>query len=272
MTVATARSDRGWGNWPTTVPVVTVAGGAVGSATAWTVATVSGEPPPKTKVVLPMVAVPASWVGSASVAVGAMAPVPGTMVDTPASEVPAGVMPPSTVRVLPLATTVSRDSGAPSGHASTPASMDGGPCRPCWALAAPTEPAAEAGWGTEEPVPERGGVVEAVVAVVAVPPLHDATMTPATTSTTRAATLAARHRWRRMPPGPLDLSFLGHQAPATKNRAGASPLRRIRSCSSSRMQWAIVSPLACRCMKDWISSHGRDQCSRRVISQAVEPG
>ena len=46
----------------------------------------------------------------------------GAMVDTAGSEVPAGVMPPSTVSPLPLATTASRESGVASGQASMPAS------------------------------------------------------------------------------------------------------------------------------------------------------
>ena len=51
-----------------------------------------------------------------------------------------------------------------------------------------------------------------------------------------------------------------------------SGVARMRPWSSSRTQWATVSPLAWRCMNDWISSQGRDQWSRSVISQAVEPG
>ena len=46
--VATARSDRGWGSCPTVVLAGPVAPVFAGAVTAWTVATVLGEPPPKT--------------------------------------------------------------------------------------------------------------------------------------------------------------------------------------------------------------------------------
>jgi hypothetical protein len=55
-----------------------------------------------------------------------MVPVTGSMVDTVANDVPAGVMPPRTVIPEPVATTDSRDSGESSCQGSTPASIDGG--------------------------------------------------------------------------------------------------------------------------------------------------
>src|SRR6202035_2698051 len=71
----------------------------------------------------------ASWTAAASEPTVLTEPDCTLMVDTDASESPDGLIPPRTVRPLPPATTVSRDTGTGNCHASTPASMESGPTR-----------------------------------------------------------------------------------------------------------------------------------------------
>ena len=92
----------------------------------WMPAMVEGDPPPNTRVRLPMDAAAASWTTLASVPATETAPVRGSIVETPDSDDPDGVRPPRIVSPAPLATTASRDMGALSDHDSTPASRDGG--------------------------------------------------------------------------------------------------------------------------------------------------
>jgi hypothetical protein len=124
--VATARSERGWGSWPETADGAAFAAGASGVTTDCTVATVSGEPPPRTYVREPKDTAAASWTPVASRLPAEAVPVVGARVVTPASDVPAGEMPPRTVSPVPAATTDSRERGASSCQGSTPASIDGG--------------------------------------------------------------------------------------------------------------------------------------------------
>jgi hypothetical protein len=104
-----------------------------------------------------------------------MVPVPGATVNTLGREVPDAVIPPRTINPLGAATTASRDSGEPSCHGSTPASIEAGP--------------------VDLDVPERWTAVDvAVVDVLDVPPVHETTMMPTTTTTARATTVLKRRR------------------------------------------------------------------------------
>src|SRR5580700_4540473 len=124
--VATARSERGAGSRPATAPIVAGPGGIEGVVIDCTVANVSGDPPPKSKVLSPTVEAAASCTGSASEPAGATAPVEGLRVDTVDSDDPEGVIPPSTVSPAPLGTTDSREMGAFICQGSTPASIESG--------------------------------------------------------------------------------------------------------------------------------------------------
>ncbi len=144
----------------------------------WTVANVFGEPPPKSKVALPIGDAAASWTGAASEPAGATVPVARSMMDTVDREEPDGVMPPSTVRPPVLATTASREIGAFICQGSTPASMEAIPTG-CAAVAPPA--------------------AAVVVGAAVEPPLeHEAKAIPPTSTAARTARAAARHRGRCM--------------------------------------------------------------------------
>src|SRR5271166_6249755 len=123
-----SRSERGAGSWPTTVPGVAIPGpGWVLTAWVgkdWTVATVSGDPPPATYVVPPNNTPAPSCTAAARVPAGVVAPLAGSTVYAVATDACDGARPPSTVNPLPSATTASRDTGAGSCHGATPASME----------------------------------------------------------------------------------------------------------------------------------------------------
>ena len=136
----------------------------------------------------------ASWTGSANDVAGTMAPVTGAIEVTVGSDVPDGVMPPSTVRPVPLVTTASRERGAARGQASMPASIDGGP--DVWPWVAVLE-----GLADVDAALFGAGAVDVVVRVEAVgeePPWVTTTTTPMTTIRTRAPMVATRRRCRWM--------------------------------------------------------------------------
>ena len=91
----------------------------------WTVATVFGEPPPNMNVDPPSVAPDASWNADARDGPLLLFAVTRSSVFTPLTEVPAEFKPPITVRDESPPTTTSRDTGEPSCHDSTPASIEG---------------------------------------------------------------------------------------------------------------------------------------------------
>ena len=185
------------GSWPATSPLVGVAGGMDGVAIDWTVANVSGEPPPKSKVRDPDDRAAASCTGSASEPAGATAPLAGLMVDTVATDDPEGVMPPSTVSPPALATTDSRDSGALICHGSTPASMEPGP----------VERAVCTPWPAT-----------VVVGEVDVPPEHEAKATPPIRATRTTARMATRRRRWRMRRARRDRSVTGTESRMVRAR------------------------------------------------------
>ena len=90
----------------------------------------------------------------------------------------------------------------------------------------------------------------------------------------RGRGLATRRRHASTPMGNGSLRSIRRpdQLSVRKKHAGSVPSRRIRLRNSSTTQCARVSPFAWRCMNGAISSQGRDQRSKRVISHAVEPG
>ena len=158
-----------------------------------TVATVVGEPPPKTKDVAPICAPAASWTTAGSDPPAVTAPLVVSSHDVVPSEAPAGERPPRIRSRPPTATTASRETGAVSGHGSIPASSDGVPAtvEPAWLVPAAPEAAAAVLVEAED--------AEAVV-VVTCPagggePPEDRTTTSAATSRTRKPSTTAR-RWR----------------------------------------------------------------------------
>src|SRR5579872_4846987 len=124
-------SDRGTGR---------VAPAALVGGTPCTVATVVGDPPPKTKVPSPSTAAEASCTGVVSAVACETAPELVRTVSVPESDEPAASRPPSTRRSLPFATTSSRERGEGRVQACTPASSEGGGC------AGRCRPAAPPGW------------------------------------------------------------------------------------------------------------------------------
>jgi len=106
-------------------------------------------------------------------------PVCTLMVDTESSESPAGLIPPSTVRPLLPATTVSRDTGTGNCHDSTPASMEPGPTR-CTGREAMFGETDRTGDGDFDP------------------PGHATTTIVVIRATTRTAPVAALRRCRRI--------------------------------------------------------------------------
>jgi hypothetical protein len=130
--VATALSDLGVGSEPTWDPVPSAVEARDGVGIDWIVATVSGDPPPNTKVRPPSVAPDASCTSEASDVAATIEPVEGFIVETPANELLDALSPPRTASPEPLATTTSRDSGVGSDHDSTPASIDRGPVVMVW--------------------------------------------------------------------------------------------------------------------------------------------
>jgi hypothetical protein len=174
--------------------VAPLAVGREGMATDCTVATVSGEPPPRTYVREPSDTAAASCTAVAKDEPAVMVPVPGTIVETVATELPAGVMPPRTVSPAPVATTDSRESGAPSCQGSTPASIEGVRERTVELdVARFVTPALD--------VDEVGLVVDVTdveeVVVEDGPLFSEATATPTTASTTTTPTAANRRRRTR---------------------------------------------------------------------------
>src|SRR5271163_3852138 len=124
--VATARSDRACGRFATTVPLIGRGTSVEGMGIDWTVGTVSGDPPPITKIEDPITAAEPSCTGEASEPTLVAVPLWGSRVCTEATLVPEAVRPPRTVTSGPEATTEGRDMGAPSDQDSTPASIESG--------------------------------------------------------------------------------------------------------------------------------------------------
>jgi hypothetical protein len=88
--VTAAASERGTGSDPVTRAVP-----APGNA--WTVPTVTGDPPPKTSARPPEVTPAASCSGALSMPIRRVAPVAVRSAYTPLADVPAAVSPPSTM-------------------------------------------------------------------------------------------------------------------------------------------------------------------------------
>ncbi len=124
--VTAAASERGAGSDPVTRPVPA-------PENAWTVPTVTGDPPPKTSDRPPELTPAASCSGALSAPICRAAPVAVRTSSTPLADVPAGVSPPSTMSWPgDPGTTTSRLSGAARCHGSKPdsaASRTGGPGR-----------------------------------------------------------------------------------------------------------------------------------------------
>ena len=121
--VTAAASERGAGSDPVTRAVP-----APGNA--WTVPTVTGDPPPKTSDRPPELTPAASCSGALSAPICRAAPVAVRTTYTPLADVPAGVSPPSTTSWPGNpGTTTARLSGAARCHGSKPdsaASRTGG--------------------------------------------------------------------------------------------------------------------------------------------------
>ena len=121
--VTAAASERGAGSDPVTRAVP-----APGNA--WTVPTVTGDPPPKTSARPPELTPAASCSGALSAPICRAAPVAVRTEYTPLADVPAGVSPPSTMSWPgDPGTTTARLSGAARCHGSKPdsaASRTGG--------------------------------------------------------------------------------------------------------------------------------------------------
>ena len=139
--------------------------------------TVSGEPPPITRVERPMVVAATSCTGSARTPASVTAPDLGSMVDTEAREAPVGVIPPKTVRSPWWATMDSRETGAASCQGSMPASMESGPV----GRATLASVSLWFGVGGDEGPADR-----------------DTAVTTRTRATIRTATVATRRRCRRI--------------------------------------------------------------------------
>ena len=165
--VTAAASDRGAGSDPVTRAVPA-------PENAWTVPTVTGDPPPKTSARPPDVTPAPSCSGALSVPIRRAAPVAVRTAYTPLADVPAGVSPPSTMSWPgDPGTTTARLSGAARCHGSKP---DSAASRPGGAAAART----------------RGRPVPCVLA----PPCGRIANHP-TTATTTTATVATTARLRR---------------------------------------------------------------------------
>ena len=121
--VTAAASERGAGSDPVTRAVPA-------PEKAWTVPTVTGDPPPKTSARPPEATPAASCSGALSAPICRTAPVAVRTTYTPLADAPAGVMPPSTMSWPgDPGTTTSRLIGAARCHGSNPdsaASRTGG--------------------------------------------------------------------------------------------------------------------------------------------------